>query len=120
LPADVAALVSSITADGICLTLVNLSAHASREVIIAAGSFGEHRFSVVTVDAGREDAGREDAGREDAGRGDDEGTTIQVDNTCITVDLRPGTEIELRLGMQHYCQKPSYAFPWHTDGVPVR
>ncbi len=103
LPADVAALVSQVTADGITLTLVNLSAHADREVIIGAGSFGEHRFGNVTVDPAHEDNTK----------------TLPVNATCLTVDLRPGSEIELQLGMRYFCQQPGYAFPWHT-GVPVR
>jgi hypothetical protein len=104
LPADVAALVSQVGAGGITLTLVNLSAHADREVIIGAGSFGEHRFGEVTVDAAHGDCSE----------------TIAVNDTCLTVDLRPGTEIELQLGMSYFCQQPSYAFPWHSEGVPVR
>ena len=104
LPADVAALVSKVAADGITVTLVNLSAHADREVVVGAGSFAEHRFSSVEADPS-------------AGDGSE---AMPVDDTYLTVALRPGTEIELRLGMRYFCQQPSYAFPWHAEGVPMR
>ena len=103
LPADVAALVSQVGTDGVTVTLVNLSGHAEREVIIGAGSFGEHRFTSVE--------------RDPSG---DESETVSVNDTYLDVELRPGTEIELRLGIRYFCQQPSYAFPWHAESVPMR
>ena len=103
LPADVAALISEIKPDGLTLSLVNLSVHEEREVVVGAGSFGEHRFGEAVVDAGR-----------------DGEQTATVDDSSFTVELQPGTEVELQLGMEYFCRQPSYAFPWHREGIPVR
>ena len=92
LPEDVAALVSGVSADGAELTLVNLSPSRTRRALIAAGSFGEHRFSSVRADGNE--------------------TAVAVDDTYLAVELRPASEIDLRLGMERYCNKPSYALPW--------
>ena len=92
LPEDVAALVNSLSADSADLTLVNLSPGQTRQVLIGAGSFGEHRFNNV--------------------RADGEGTAVEVEGTYLKVDMRPASQIDLRLDMDRYCNKPSYAFPW--------
>ena len=100
LPEDVAALVTRLDAEGVELILVNLNVHRSRKVIVGAGSFGEHRFGRVEV-----------VGEE---------RSVDVDDTCFTVDLRPGTEIDLRIAMRRFCNKPSYALPWHGGEIPFR
>ena len=97
LPPDVAALVTGLGPESVSLSLVNLSVHAERAVVIGAGSFGEHRFTQV--------------------EGDD---PVQVDGPYVQVDLKPGSQIDLALGMQRFCHTPSYAFPWHGDGIPFR
>lgn len=99
LPADIAALVSNLTPDGIELTLVNVSPVSRREVVIGAGSFGEHRFTQVVVDAD---------------------TAIDVDGGDFQVNLPPGTQVDLTIGMSRFCSRPSFRFPWHHDGIPFR
>ncbi len=101
LPDDVAALVSAVRPDGIDLTLVNLSPHRSRELTVQAGAFGEHRFST-------------------ASEGGDSAAGVPVNGRHFDVELRPGTEIELRLGMDLHCHRPGCAFPWHGDPIPFR
>ena len=101
LPDDVAALVSAVRPDGVDLTLVNLSPHRSRELTVQAGSFGEHRFSTA-VEAGESAA------------------PVPVNGRHFGVELRPGTEIELRLDMDLHCHRPSCAFPWHGGAIPFR
>jgi hypothetical protein len=110
LPSDVAALVSSVRSEGITLTLVNLSAGQERQVIVGAGSFAEHRFTDISLSD-------EDVA---AAAKEDTVARIAVNSTYFQVDLRPGSEIELQIGMEYHCQTPSYAFPWHEDGIPVR
>src|SRR5690606_12047467 len=59
LPQDVAALVEKLDAEGAQIKLVNVSQFEEREVILQAGSFGEHRFdsAVVLNEAGEEISG---------------------------------------------------------------
>jgi len=99
LPPDVAALVTKLGPQGLELTLVNLSVHAARDVIVGAGSFGEHQFEQVNA----------------------EGTEpISVNDRYFQVSLLPGTEINLHITMNRFCNKPNYAFPWHGETIPFR
>ena len=98
LPEDVGALVTKLEANGMELTLVNLSPGIAREVIVGAGSFGEHRFGKVEA-------------------GDKK---MEVDDRYFQVRLLPGTEITLQIGMERFCNRPTYAFPWHEKGIPFR
>ncbi|MBI1925163.1 hypothetical protein HYR99_13055 [Candidatus Poribacteria bacterium] len=100
LPSDVAALVTRLAPEGLDLTLVNLSVHATRDVIAGAGSFGEHQFKHVKV------------------VGSD--APVPVDDRYFQVRLLPGTEIDLNITMERFCNKPSYAFPWHGGAIPFR
>ena len=101
LPPDVAALVSGIRPDAVDLTLVNVSPHATRPIVVQAGAFGEHRFGKAEI-----------VGHENA--------PIDVSGKHLDICLRPGTEITLTLEMQLHCNKPSYAHPWHGDSIPFR
>jgi hypothetical protein len=98
LPPDVAALVHRLEEDGMALKLVNLSVHQTRDLIVGAGSFGEHQFLSVEAD-------------------DDH---MVVEARYFQVSLPPGTEIDLDIKMKRYANKPSYAFPWHQDQIPFR
>ena len=98
LPSDVAALVSGLDAESVDLTLVNLSVHAARDVIVQAGTYGEHRFGRVEIAA--------------------EETPVEVNDKTFQVHLLPGTELDLHITMKLYCSKPSCAFPWHGDWIP--
>ena len=100
LPEDVAALVTGLEADRVELSLVNLSPGRTRQVLVAAGSFSEHRFEKAEV-----------VGEEER---------VPVHGNHFQVDLRPGTQIDLRLNMRRFCNKPTYAFPWHGDAIPCR
>ncbi|MBT4611634.1 MAG: hypothetical protein HOC05_16450, partial [Gemmatimonadetes bacterium] len=104
LPRDVAALVRGLDAESVTVSLVNLSVRHTREVVIGAGSFGEHRFTSV---------------REISADGSS-GEAQQVHGPWLNVKLPPGSEIELELGMERHCRQPTYAFPWHGDTIPVR
>ena len=95
LPRDVAALVTKISDEGVELTLVNLSPSRVRQVVVGAGSFGEHRF------------GRVRAGDE----------LVDIDGTYFQVELAPASQIELSLGIERYSQQPSFREPWHGAGI---
>ena len=89
---DIAALVTKLEADRTDLTLVNLSPGQKRQVLIGAGSFGEHRFETAGV------------GKEKS--------CVEVGGNYLQVDMQPASQIDLRIKMQRFCNKPSYAFPW--------
>jgi len=94
MPADVAALVDSIDDQSAQVTLVNTSPLRSQRLLIQAGAFGEHSFtSVQDVTDGTEP------------------TPIPVGDKVLEVDLLPSTTIKLRLGMDRYCNTPSYGQP---------
>ena len=78
-----------------------MNVHTCRDVLVQAGSFGEHQFGKVEVIGSEE-------------------TPAQVDGKTFQVCLLPGTEIDLRLSMRLFCNKPTYAFPWHGDRIPFR
>ena len=101
LPQDVAALVTALRPDAVAVTLVNLSVRDSHEVIIGAGSFGEHRFGSARVAAS-------------------EMAPVSVDGAWLGVRLRPGTQIELELETERYVRPATYAFPWHGAAIPFR
>jgi len=86
LPDGVAALITRITRDGATLELVNTEAARSRRVLVAAGAYGEHRFTTVN------------------GR--------VVNGTWFEVDLAPGAAATLELAMNCWVNKPSYIDPW--------
>lgn len=96
LPKDVAACVERIDEASVTLSLININAFESRELIIQAGTFAEHNFREVQVL-------------------DDEGAVSQsskVDDASFAVELEPGTGARLRLMQQRYVNQPSYRFPW--------
>ena len=109
LPPDVAALVRHFDAQSVELTLINVGVGKSRDVIIGAGSFAEHTFTTVSEPTA------------EPGRTSGLSATVSpVDGTYVQVHLRPGTEIDLRLGLERNCNRPTYAFPWHGHAIPFR
>ena len=94
LPADVAALVTKLTSDTTELELVNLNVSEARDVIIQAGSMGEHNFTTA---------------RTKDGNGEN---TVAVDGSYLQVHLPPNTQIALEVGMERFVNAPSYKQPW--------
>lgn len=94
LPADVAALVTKLTDDTTELELVNLNTTEARDVIIQAGSMGEHNFTTANATDGNG------------------GNTLEVNGTYLQVHLPPNTYIELQVGMERFVNDPSYQQPW--------
>jgi hypothetical protein len=94
LPEGVAALVDSVTEDSATVQLVNTNLNQTRLVTLQAGAFGEHQFTQSEVVEG------------------DQLTDNQaIDSNSITVELPPGIEIRIRLGMNRLVNAPTYAFP---------
>ena len=97
LPPDVAALVDSLGADSAGIQLVNLSSGETRNLIMQAGAFAEHEFVEVTYSD----------------------QTVPVNSKYFAVQLSPGTSIRLDVGIRRFAHRPTYAFPWHGDEIPV-
>jgi hypothetical protein len=89
-PEDVAALVSGLEDRQTVITLVNLSARASRTVIVQAGAYAEHQFDSVEWNGQRQ----------------------RVDARELTVQLAPGAGATLTLATQRYVNQPTVTFPW--------
>lgn len=100
LPADVAVLVDKISPVGVSLMVVNLHPTEWRDLEIQGGAFGEHTIKRVkqvmhypyqfhTVNA-----------------------------RSIRVRLAPAAVGRLELDLDRYQNQPTYAFPWHLDGIP--
>lgn len=87
LPPHVAALVDRVTPDGVSVQLVNLHPTESRDVIVQAGAFGEHRFTSVRQRQ----------------------QLTEVSGKTFQVHLRPGACGRLEISMARYAQRPSYA-----------
>ncbi len=98
LPPDVGALVDELRAEGVGVQLANISSTETRRVIVQAGAFGEHTFTDVAVD---------------------NEPPVLVDGKYFAVELPPSTSIRIQAGLNRFNNQPSYAFPWHEDGIPV-
>ncbi len=120
IPQDVAALVSKIDQGGIVLELVNLSPFESRDVIVQAGTFGEHQFTTAKFERRPQSAGSRGQGQGFRGRQALAEETVEINRKFMQVRLPAGNGIKLTLGMKRFANKPTYAFPWHGDMIPVR
>jgi hypothetical protein len=98
LPSDVAALVSAVEADRTKLTLANLHADQSRDLVVQAGAMGEHRFTTASFGARRAGRLRQH--------------TVEVNHKFLRVHLPPTTRITLDLGTERFVHAPSYEAPW--------
>jgi hypothetical protein len=97
LPDSVAALVEQITADAVTIQVVNLHHAEARELIIQAGTFGEHRFEEALIH-------------------DQQGHIVgqqAVGGKWFGVELEPNAGAKLELQMKRYVNKPTYETPWH-------
>jgi hypothetical protein len=98
LPEDVAALVEKLEAERTVLQLVNLSPIENREVVVQAGAFGEHQFTQVKYQIQMD--------------GQVKDQMMAVNDKCFHVQLAPGVQITLDIGMKRFLNNPTYAFPW--------
>jgi hypothetical protein len=103
LPESVAALVEQVAPESVDLTLVNTDALQSRTVIVQAGGFGEHQFTVAGL--------RDSPAAEPPQR---------VDAPHLAVRLGPCAQARLYLGMRRYVHPPSYAYPPSVRGAERR
>jgi len=100
LPPGVAALVDQLAHDCVGLQLVNTSAEDSAELIVQAGAFGEHAFTTLASSGGAEAA-------------------LPGAPKHFAVTLPPSSRLDCVAGLRRFANDPSYAFPWHSRGIPV-
>lgn len=98
LPADVAALVESMTAESTVVSLVNISQVESRIVVIQAGGYGEHQFTSLSVDGAQQSL---------------------LDDSRVTIRLEPGCGAKLQIGTKRYVNQPTLAMPWDAGPIPA-
>ncbi len=111
LPPDIAALVERVEQKRLCVRLVNLSAIESQTLIIQAGTLGEHRFTTVTFDRVTSIYPGEVAAYA-APPAEVETTEQEIGEGHFEVELPPGTQIHLDIGLERCVNDPSYEFPW--------
>ncbi|PYI87457.1 MAG: hypothetical protein DME26_06135 [Verrucomicrobia bacterium] len=90
IPRDIAALVESLTTEGMKLTLVNTNQVEERTVVLQGGAYGEHLFKTATV----------------------AGTSHRIEAPAFSVRLAAGTGAQLDVKMARYALHPTLAFPW--------
>ena len=124
IPADVGALVEEIERDRIVLVLVNTNPVKSRELLLQAGTYGQHTFTAVKVPSTVpepaslvENKGRVESYLTSAGEPTE---SIRVDHHVLGVILAPGCGGRLELRLRRHDRRPTLAFPWHGDPLPVR
>ena len=115
LPIDVAALVEKLSADSTTVQLVNTSVTESRNVLIQAGTFGEHRFTEANFETRTSNwpgglGGY--AGTYSAERLVTKTNSVTMKDSKIEILIRPGMEIRLKLKTQRYVNDPSYKVPF--------
>jgi len=111
--------VRQVEAGRAVLELVNLSPFETRDVIVQAGTFGEHLFTTVKhkVRTDPEPLQPDSFARAEFRF---EEKSVPVNRKFFAVRLPPGTGLTLEAGMKRFTNQPTYAFPWHRGVIPVR
>lgn len=111
LPPDVGALVETVSRDKVVLELVNLSPVAGRQVLVQAGTLGEHRFAEVEYNRLVSQYPGE-VGAYAAPAVETAIEKVRVDAPHFAVELPPGTEMRLTIGLERHVNEASYKLPW--------
>ena len=93
-PEAVVATAPRLAEYGQSVTIVNTNPLEPRDVILQAGSFGEHLFTEATTDAHIS-----------------EEAPMQVNSKHLAVRLGPAATAQLSLGLKRFAGVPSYAQP---------
>ncbi len=118
LPEDIAAFVDELKADAVGIQLVNTGSEA-RNLIVQAGAFGEHSFTSVKYIEHDNGALDKSAGAWLRDSTNPEAREVPADGKHFAVQLPPFASVRLEAGLRRFANKPTYAFPWHGDSVPV-
>jgi hypothetical protein len=119
LPADIAALVTSIDPDATTVELVNLSASSERTVILQAGAYAENQIETVTYDS----LAAAWTGSFYEYIGDDvksAESTVSVGGPYLRIVLPANTRLRLTLSTKLHARPQTYLAPWDTtEGTEV-
>ncbi|MCY4528334.1 MAG: hypothetical protein OXD46_04800 [Chloroflexi bacterium] len=119
LPPDVSALVDELSADKVCIQLVNTSSCETRSLIVQAGAFGEHSFTDVSFDETSYSYDGINPGLRTRAEQTTNCASTTVNSKHFSVELPPMTSVRLECGLERFSNNPTYAFPWHGDEVPI-
>ena len=119
LPRDVAALVNKLESECVGLQLANISPTETRNLIVQAGAFGEHRFTEVRFQEVNQEELRKNPHTWMREKRQPTEKVALVDGKYFAVELPPATSIRVDAGIRRFVNQPSYAFPWHGDKIPV-
>jgi hypothetical protein len=106
LPRDVGALVERVDREGLVVRLAHVGTDGDRDVVLQAGTFGEHRFDTVTWQAAVGDRYPGPPGSYELALPETEQRSAEVGASRLTVRLRPNHEIALHLGVTRYAAEP--------------
>ena len=115
---DLMSLVDELKADAIGIQLVNTGSQP-RNLIVQAGAFGEHAFTSVKFIEHDNDALNRNAGAWIRDSTNPVQRQVAADGKHFAVQLPPFTSVRMEAGMKRFANKPTYAFPWHGNAVPV-
>ncbi len=87
----VSALIEKMNANRITLNLVNTNQLEERTVIVQAGGYGEHQFTIASLD----------------------GKDVPINAGKLWVRLAPGSGGTIELVMKRYVHSPTLALPWN-------
>ena len=98
LPEDISALVTNSQEEKISLTLVNLNENNIKNIIIQAGSMGEHSFGNIRYQISENSQFHEGV----------------INNRYLKVSMKPETQIKIELDIFRSVNHLTYQFPWMT------
>jgi hypothetical protein len=98
LPEDISALVTNLQEKFLSLTLVNLHKNDVKNLIIQAGSMGEHSFGMIRYKTSGNLQIRQE----------------RVNNRYLKISMKPQTEIRIELDILRSVNSLTYQFPWMT------
>ncbi|MQG18437.1 MAG: hypothetical protein FI687_01490 [SAR202 cluster bacterium] len=98
LPEDISALVTNSQEKKISLTLVNLNETNIKNIIIQAGSMGEHSFGTIRYQISENSQFQESV----------------INNRYLKVSMKPETQIKIELDISRSVNDITYQFPWMT------
>ena len=103
LPADVAVIVDGMDATSLSMQVANIGAD-SQELVIQAGTFGEHRFESVVITGADGAEAKHDIG-----------------DKWFALELIGGAVASLKFVISRYVNDPSYETPWsaRSDWDPI-
>jgi len=104
LPDQVSAMVDLVTAESLNVQVANLSKSHSKNLILQAGTFGEHQFTEVTVSTT-----------------DGDKVSQKLDSKWFSVKLAPDSGASLNFKYQRYVNQPTYETPYSSrqDWDPI-